>query len=346
MSWLLGWSSSAWPDSSTKEKIECDVLVDAKRAHVSTSPHVVEPDRVQLLSLPADVLSGLTLVILLNDTKGSRFARVSKACLELFLEASQACVRDGVAWWTGSGLPAQPLPMPHLPTDDVIENVRDTARKYVLGMQFDDVEGIKSGWLNNFCIDAILVASGCPILHPNASYVARPIDGTIVLSASLSSLADPSGDATPFSRTSFWGCPDVRKSMRLASCLIVPLHVNDNHWVAVRVAKSHSLVEVFDPLNAKVRSWKRSSLGACKSLQDLLQVLEACGVQGARGYRCIFHNSRRVWRQTDDHSCGIFTSVIIVSLSRGLRVHVLQEDMEAWRASLHRVVLTALVERL
>ena len=82
--------------------------------------------------------------------------------------------------------------------------------KFVRGMEHGDVARINSptGWLTNFSIDAILTAMGCPLLLPRGSYVAQPVEGSLVFSAQLGGLATlramtefPRG----FPTTTFWG---------------------------------------------------------------------------------------------------------------------------------------------
>ena len=98
LSWLKGWTS-AWPEPSLKVEHESDVSVishDPKRVQATTCI------TIELMSLPEELLAGVTRMILLVD-KGSRWARTCKASIELFIAAHEELSRDGVAWWTGSG---------------------------------------------------------------------------------------------------------------------------------------------------------------------------------------------------------------------------------------------------
>ena len=94
--------------------------------------------------------------------------------------------------------------------------------------------------------------------------------------------------------------------------------------------KACALVEIFNSLPGK---------GGKDQVENLLHVLESFGVDGAQGYRCVTHDDHLAWSQTDGSACGIFASLIIVSLVRGLRIHVQQDDVKAWRAFLHREVV-------
>ena len=75
--------------------------------------------------------------------------------------------------------------------------------------------------------------------------------------------------------------------------------------------KACALVEIFNSLPGK----------GGKEVENLLRVLESFGVDGAQGYRCVTHNDHLAWSQTDGSACGIFASLIILSLVRGLRIH-------------------------
>ena len=202
--------------------------------------------------MPEDVLAGLTNMILLADAKGSRCARTCKTLDHLFVEASKSLVCNGIAWWTGSGQPYVPPPLPDIKEPSpmiIIEKATAEMAKYVYGMEVKDVVRISSGWLTNFSIDAILVALGCPVLlcggrRGSGSYVAHPIEGVPVLSAELSGLCVyPMRDAQSWGRDE-----DIHHKVRSASIVIVPLIVGGNHWVAVRIVKVHRLVEVFNSL--------------------------------------------------------------------------------------------------
>lgn len=120
----------------------------------------------------------------------------------------------------------------------------------VVGMDEGDMARILTGWLTNFSIDSILFALGCPIVLSGGSYVARPVEGMLVLSAQLGGLANPwwggrtqwagregSAMTIAFPRTAFWGRDDVHDSINSASILIIPLNIGGNHWVVARVVK-------------------------------------------------------------------------------------------------------------
>ena len=93
--------------------------------------------------------------------------------------------------------------------------------------------------------------------------------------------------------------------------------------------KQHSLVEVFNSLKSP------SDPTSCNELKGLLQIRDGCGVQGAQAFPCVFHNKHPAWKQRDGSSCGIFCAIIVVSLVRGLRVHVLHKEIKTWRSFLH-----------
>ena len=105
--WLNGWCS-AWPDPSPHSPIpraamSSAVRLDPKFAKKATS--------MELTRLPEDVLARLIRIILLGDRKGTRFARTCKTSNNLCMEVMTSLVLYGVAWWTGSGKPYQPLPV-------------------------------------------------------------------------------------------------------------------------------------------------------------------------------------------------------------------------------------------
>ena len=101
------------------------------------------------------------------------------------------------------------------------------------------------------------------------------------------------------------------------------------HSCAVCIVKACSLVETFNSLPGT----------GGKELQDLLLILEGFGVDGARAFRCVTHDAHVAWKQTDGSACGVFCALIIASLVRGLRIRVLQYEMEKWRAYLHAEVV-------
>ena len=338
MDWRHGWTSAwpepeRWPEPLLEREDERRIvrrIVEGNRAQ-GTSTSVTS---FRLMSLPDELLAGLTIMILMVDTKGLRWAGVSQLSKQLFVCAHAQLTRDGVAWWTGCGEPHHPPPLP--PVNEVIDATLNFS-KFLRGMEYKDVARINTsdGWLNTFSIDAILAAMGCSVLSPRDPYVAQPIEGSLVLSAQLGGLATlrlmteyPQG----FPTTSFWGRADVRQAIDFASCFIIPLNVGHNHWVAARVVKAHSVVEIFNSMAAQCRDLE---------LTRLLQLLESCGVVGARAYRIIHHNSHPAWRQTDGAACGIFCSLIILSLVRGARVCVFQRDVALWRSHLCHVVLEA-----
>lgn len=95
------------------------------------------------------------------------------------------------------------------------------------------------------------------------------------------------------------------------------------------LAQACALVEIFNSLPGK----------GSTSLVGLLRVLAGFGLDGVQAFRCVIHDEHPAWSQTDGSSCGIFCALIIVSLVRGLRVHVRQDDVKVWRAFLHREVV-------
>ena len=112
-SWLNGWSSE-WGEPWLMDEVDLAARVstkDNKRAHKTTNTHM------ELMSLPEDLLAGVTMMILLIDTKGSRWARTCKACNELFKGARLELFIDGIAWWTGSKEPSTPPPIMEPPSD-------------------------------------------------------------------------------------------------------------------------------------------------------------------------------------------------------------------------------------
>ena len=242
MDWLGGWDS-AWPSPRRRDRGPlgaCDfsVTLDTKFSRCATT------NRLELMSIPGDLLAGLTKMILRVDAKGSRWAATCKASKELFHQVRESLVREGFAWWTGTGEPYL-LPKKADRPDPTIssQNTMGGLQAYVSGIQWEDVVRISSGWLTNFSIDAILVALGCPILLPGAPYVARPVEGMLLLSAQLGGLANPhwntkaQGIPWQFPRTAFWGREDVLEQICMASILIVPLNVHGNHWVVARIVK-------------------------------------------------------------------------------------------------------------
>ena len=98
---------------------------------------------------------------------------------------------------------------------------------------------------------------------------------------------------------------------------------------AVCIVKACALVEIFNSLPGK----------GSTSLVGLLRVLAGFGLDGVQAFRCVIHDEHPAWSQTDGSSCGIFCALIIVSLVRGLRIHVRQDDVKVWRAFLHREVV-------
>ena len=255
--WLNVWCS-AWPEPSDDDAHpSCRVRLDPKFIKVATT--TAPP----LMMMPEDVLTGLTKMVLLMDAKGSRFGRTCKAAYKLFCEVTVSFVSDGVAWWTGSGEPFRPLSVPDLMTvsygsPEMLDNAAKKLKWHVYGIDGGDIERILSGWLTNFSIDCILVAMGCPIVLSGGSYVARPVEGMLVLSAQLGGLSKwghlegakwSRGSATiTFPRTSFWGREDVVERINTASILIIPLNIGDNHWVAIRVVKVRALAHSHVPL--------------------------------------------------------------------------------------------------
>ena len=336
----LDWSNewvSAWPEPAEPVRQKF-----ARKDLCKNEPNdqFAENGGVSLLDLPEDILKRVTETLLLNDAKGSTFARTCMEANELFLPAKHRLVEKGYAWWTGTGPPLHPWTID--PAADPKEEgvlVLDKLGFFVQGLDVKDLGLIatKCGWLTNFSIDAILLALGCPVLC--ATYVAQPQDGTLVLSAGLGGLGYH-GDVAlkhvgpvTLNEGCFWQRADVRGLICNAARLVIPLNVDGNHWVVVRVARAFEKVEVFNSTKSP------SDASTCMGLQGLLRLLEGVGVTRAGGFHVVFHNSHLAWKQTDGSSCGIFASLIACSLVRGLRISLLQEDMLAWRAYLHKIVL-------
>ena len=171
--------------------MSCAVRLDPKFAKKATIMVSME-----LTSLPEDVQARLIKMILLGDAKGSRFARTCKTSHKLYIEVMTSLVIDGVAWWTGSGEPYRPLPVPDPKEDPMCSRWRlhkaaTMLKMHVYGVDEGDMARILNGWLTNFSIDAILVAMGCPIVLGSGSYVAPPVEGMLVLSAQVVGLATP-----------------------------------------------------------------------------------------------------------------------------------------------------------
>ena len=98
------------------------------------------------------------------------------------------------------------------------------------------------------------------------------------------------------------------------------------------LVKAHSLVEIFNSIPSTLFTWP-------SELHGLLQILEGCGVEGARAFRLTTYNSHPSWCQTDGAACGIFASLIIASLVGGKRIRILQADVKAWRGFLRGEVV-------
>ena len=100
------------------------------------------------MSIPGDLLAGLTKMILRVDAKGSRWAATCKASKVLFHQVRESLVREGFAWWTGTGEPYL-LPKKADRPDPTIssQNTMGGLQAYVSGIQWEDVVRISSGWL-------------------------------------------------------------------------------------------------------------------------------------------------------------------------------------------------------
>ena len=212
-----------------KEECKNDDARVTKRMHAEDKR---ELHHMILMSLPVDLIDRLTMMILLNDTKGSLWARTCKIAHAMFLDVSKKLAQNGFAWWIGTGPPYRPSAPPFY-----VEAVNLSRKlgKFCRGMEVKDLERITQGWLTNFSIDAILLALHCPIICPGRPYVAQPnVAQPLVLSAGLGELHIPAlnrefwpanlheDGAITFPKTSLWGCDGVLKLIRNASSLIVP----------------------------------------------------------------------------------------------------------------------------
>ena len=227
LSWLRGWIS-AWPKPALKVEQQSDAIV---LSHAPKRAQATTRISIELMSLPEELLAVVTMKILLVDTKGSRWARTCKAFNEHFVVAHEQLSHDGIAWWTGNGEPHRPPPLLEVPVEQEVSLLK--CSDLVYGMDHKDIARIHSGWLTNFSIDAILVTMDCPIIIPHGAYVAQPVNGALVLSAQLSGLCMPRTMMEfpmGFPATSFWGRADVCAQIRAASCINIPLNVDNNHW--------------------------------------------------------------------------------------------------------------------
>jgi len=320
--WLNGWVS-AWPDEQLQSPGTA-VVRCRTQARVAKSLFPA----VGLWSLPEVLVEQLTVVILKNDVKGSRWARTCKAHFNMSMGARIQLERDEFAWWTGDGLPMQAPSKSNSPPLPLRVFTGAQLGFYVKGLQPEDIDAIHTGWLTNFSIDALLVALRCPVVCEPYVVTSSLSGSTLVLSAGLSSMTQSALMQWGDQSGCLWGQAIVRQRIRDANILILPLNIGNNHWATIRINKEHNLVELFDSL---------STAGDCVQdlveLGALLNILTRVGVEGASNFKRIAH-THAAWKQTDGAACGIFCCLTIASLVRGLRINIKQDDIAAWRSAL------------
>lgn len=329
-SWLDGWTS-AWPSPPAKHERKGQVVDEEEHTSSLVSQRAAGARNLFLL-LPEDTLSNITVSLLMIDAKGSRWGRACVDARASFLSASSLLARQGIAWWTGSGVP---LTCPAIPEPGFSLSVDEgVLSRLVKGLNYKDIDLINEGWLTNFSIDAIFLASGVPLLREG--YLLQPVAGALVVSAALAGIVGTQmGIGTlpiTFTFPCFWSRKGVHQSIADAAVIFAPVNVGGNHWIAVRISKKHQLCEVFNSTKTPGNDCH------IPQLCILLKILDGAGVPGAQNYRTVFYNSPQAWRQTDGSSCGIFCALIITSLVQGSRVHVKQKDMKMWRKHLHGMV--------
>lgn len=148
-----------------------------------------------------------------------------------------------------------------------------------------------------------------------------------------------------------WGLPDTLRVLRGAEQILLPLNLDNNHWVALRIHPAVSLTRkhLCTCLSFWTCAWKGAAPAyslvelflwfgtqhererALVHAQSIANYLVAAGVfKGAPTFRV--HTSL-CWRQRDGSSCGLFTLVGILSLVEGRRMHVSMSESGAvaWR---------------
>ena len=185
--------------------------------------------------------------------------------------------------------------------------------KCVPGAQRSDVISLTyhGQWLTNFQVKLILTAFGAKpdTLLDTTTVVLRPESvcslSVDVRSASLNELG-------------------FVRMLHSADVLLVPLNVNNNHWLPVRMVRACSLVEVF--LLTGTEYEQEAALTHVNLLVKYAQHIHF--FPKPPQIRLHTHPS---WKQNDGCSCGLLTVAILLSLIQGRRIAIDMGVPYQWR---------------
>ena len=281
--------------------------------------------QVDLLShLPIEVVEDILVELFHGWALATRVLRVNTYLMEVGLS-----VRDsiGVAWWSGSLPPFRPV-LP-LADEEVVVNVVAQYHLMCRGGSSEDIERLlrEDVWLNNFTICLVLAA-----YVPAEALVGfvprerehRPLfrPATIVLAPVLMDTLAWVSPGMPHGR-SLWAMPSTLLAIEQAHHILMPLNLDNHHWVALHASKR--LVEVFallqsDNESARIRTHTKVVISYLKACNFFLLDSPPLHV-----------HSHRHWKQRDCSSCGLFTLNILLSLFQGRRVQVDMSCPMSWR---------------
>ena len=271
-----------------------------------------------LFLMPTDILLLIASCVLDVDTRGTRLARVSRAFVSPVAEAARAAT---TAWWTGSSPARRPRTGPTgRPSHPIVARVK--------GLDVRDVVALlqPAFWLNNFLVNAIVVAWGYASIFMSPMV---PWGGTEEAAETI--ILGP--EVTCFAyHHAFWEKEEVRARIERARVVLVPLN-SSKHWATLRINKQLGLGELFE------------SKPGCTNELAVEKVMQYVLRSNTTPFQYVTH-THDTWAQDDSHSCGVFTCVILLSLLEGRRVAVRKNDLEAWRVHFAHTIKDAMMPEL
>ena len=256
--------------------------------------------------------------------KATVVMRVNK---ELQVLAGQVRAAFGLShneWWTGSGHPLTAVE----PADVSFMALRNRglAKLAIRGATIEDVDLLlrPNEWLNNFNISLVLkCAQPNMIVGPNL-YGASP---TCILDHSLASLLTMNSASTVATTSASWGNATLHTVLRTKELILFSINAGGNHWLPVRLSPQRAAVEIFLLMGGAYEH-----TNALQSVQQFVDYFVAINVLPSATHVTITCHKKAAWRQTDGCSCGLYTCAVLISLARGLRIHLdISSNPQVWR---------------
>jgi hypothetical protein len=288
------------------------------------------------LDLPLEILAVIIEKVFKQWTRATVVMRVSKQLRTITNDVKQRLEMNVYVWWTGS---ADPMVFGDPIEADKIEGLStmrnsDLQLMGVMGAGVEDVQKLMrhGWWLNNFVIALAMVAS-----MPSSEHIlgispetSTAVHSTLFIAPGLMHVLGGG-----FQSPRLWHSAALLSALCCADVLLIPMNMDNDHWIPVRVSRHSNIVEAF-MLMQSAHEKDRASLyiiALVKYLVDAHFLTPSARVR--------LHASR-AWKQQDGSSCGLLTLIILLSLQKGQRLSINpKDDPMCWRAHFAQVITAA-----